>query len=73
VKWSRSVAVMPPQVPSSAHTRNGTSSVVRMRGRTPAIVLSRQVWPTWGSAVRSSSVTDISDDCHSGRLRGSAR
>jgi hypothetical protein len=46
--------------------------VISIEGLTPAMVLSRQVIPTRGSP-RSWSVTESSEDCHSGRLRGSAR
>ncbi len=63
-----------PRATSRARSRRrkGASSVVSIRGRTPTDVVSSQAWPRCGSSSAGTS-TERSDDCHSGRLRGSTR
>ena len=71
-KRSVSTASTPRQVPTSASVRNGVTSVSCICGFTPTLVTSRQCMPACGSPSSTSS-TARRLDCHSGRLRGSAR
>lgn len=65
-----------PNEPISTHRSGQVDSVVRIRGRTPGTtVMSVQVVPTAvaSPSTATTSATARSDDCQSGRLRGSAR
>ncbi len=77
VKVNASRALVGPKRPSSTHRTGSSDCTVRSNGRTPGTtVTSVHDVPT---AVKepsdpgTTSATARKDDCHAGRLRGSAR